>query len=460
MIKINDYLVKIECTLEREECALEDEECSSGSGVLFPMPGCEYDYVITALHCIKGKEFKKNYEEIKITYKSEGLNVIDVIADKSYFEVEGSRVILDFAIIKVSKINILDTIYISKQKENSNIIFSAYPSSKEGEILSCVEGKVRNYRTIDFYIQVTDNRMNTMRELEISMGGASGSGVFQISGNSIKLIGILTNVQSVENIHNELIVLDINKINKYLEDHHDLTALDEIENQKFENYLDVAFKEFSNDCEGSKRFLKKISKRLSSFELKKIVEDIDEEIFFPVGEGSTRDGNVWKGWLELLTYMIIRMNKDFYDHVTKKFKVDEFFSEFKECNNIKFIYSDIDSLGSLVKKVCFDQEFFDKLNLETKIILNSKRSDKIGNKKIDNKKFVKIIKNCTIDSEDEDDYMVNNISSPSVNKNLSFAHLDYFNEEIASKTEFEKDREHIEDTIKKILNEEISIDEI
>lgn len=221
MINIDKYVAIL-------KTKYNDDTTEIGSGVIFPLPECDYDYLITALHCIKGRDFNSERENLEIEIKDEEGNVcyksiVDKLENILFKESADERT-EDFAIIKTDKVKGLDPIFITKPKPNKEILISSYPSTKykngTRDILSKEEGIIKNRIEAGklFYLKMNNGVMNFTKKANSKMGGASGAGIFQKEEGRNVLAGILTEVGSIENEHNELLGLNIEGVNEFLKE--------------------------------------------------------------------------------------------------------------------------------------------------------------------------------------------------------------------------------------------------
>jgi len=202
---------------------------SEGSGVIVPLKG-EYSYVLTAKHTF-GKDDdergNKFYDIKKSNIKSE--NIVLHTASKDKFEVDDIFILenepkLDFLILKIENndyINSLKSLDIYEEDFNYCLPYGYPQSSEEGystyEPFNCeykpiVSPNILEVRIMD-YINVKANKGTTSY-----MSRISGAGVFveNQKKDTIYLVGIV--IQGTEEITQNLVCLDLEKISKKIND--------------------------------------------------------------------------------------------------------------------------------------------------------------------------------------------------------------------------------------------------
>lgn len=453
MVNIDEYLVKI-------KVPINDEESIIGSGVIFPLEGKDHDYVITALHCLRNSDFSFKYNKIIITRKDligEDEKKIEITNLEKCHESNDEIKVKDFAIIEVEKTQGLASLYIAKPIENNPIEVSCYPNSKEGKIASKKIGKVKNrINTSSLFVEMKASFLNVVKDANEKIAGSSGAGVFQVNGNNRSLIGIITEIGSSANEHNELIMLDINVINNYLRSNC-LIGLDEQISYPLKHVYGNIFDEYKGSCDEMKTMLKDEAKNFIDIKTEEIIERIGKDLFFPEDKGNYNDKKLWEGWLEYLTFVYLNSKNDYYDFEHYKLKIEEFLDYVikDKGNSIKFIYSTTDSFDKIVCSIYRNDEnkFYKQLKEKDKVIINNAEPNSDSSYPIFGDTLINIVKDISFG---ELDNKLSHIDDHRINKQLKFFHLQNIKNKMKNeKTAYKKRHDEIKECIKEILEKEV-----
>lgn len=454
MVNIDEYLVKI-------EVPKDNGDFIEGSGVIFPLEGVDYDYIITALHCLKDTDLEFDYKKIIITRKDSDGNdeeSIEIIDNSNCYESDDNQTEKDFVVIKIRKFKGLLSFRIDEAKFKDKINVSCYPSSKRGDILSNANGVIKNNKTTELlYIKVEDGSVNIIKNANEKMGGASGAGVFKKENElCFSLVGILTEIGNIDNSHNELVMLDIKVINDYLKKKK-LISLDEQINYSLKNVHNDIFYEFKDTYNEMRMMLRKESGNLKEISTKEIVERIGKNIFFPEDKGNYNDKKLWEGWLEYLTFVYLNSKDNFFDYNNFKLKSKEFldYAINDKGDSIKFIYSNVDSFAKIICSIYKNDEnkFYKQLKDKDKVIINNLEINSYSRNPIFGNKLTKVVKDISLE---ESDMKLNQIDNPVINKQLKFFHLQNIKHKMQNdETEYNRDHDKIKKCIMEILEKEV-----
>lgn len=180
---------------------------ASGSGCFIKSKSDEYDYIITALHCLKGKgpNFQSyNVDDIKINYRG---SIIDVIDEHPHRN-------LDLVVLKIRKTSRLYATYIAEPHIGDNIVISGYPHvlDKQHVPVVSVDGKINN-KTEDICIVKVNDELSTYNAAAIrQIEGLSGSGVFTTRGDKIALVGMLIKLTTSDFAYRQVDTIHVDKV--------------------------------------------------------------------------------------------------------------------------------------------------------------------------------------------------------------------------------------------------------
>ena len=268
---------------------------SEGSGVIVPIKGENYSYVLTAKHTFgkdereKGDDYgsieKTNIETNKIVLTTSSnlkLKVLDILIIENEPK-------LDFLILKIDNDSYIDSLKpLDIYEEDFNYCLPyGYPqSSKDGnttyEPFNCeykpiVSSDKLEVRVMD-YINVKANK-GTVEY----MSGISGAGVFVENYNkdTIYLVGIV--IQGTEEIKQNLVCLDLEKISKKINDSLSKEGWKtlEISGAEWKNKFgfDMSDLNFEKEIEEFKEKSKnKFIEALKNVPLEKFVDKFDTEV--------------------------------------------------------------------------------------------------------------------------------------------------------------------------------------
>jgi len=199
---------------------INDAILSTGSGCLFNPVGKEYMYVLTAKHCIIGKngEFRDTIskENIKIQ-RQEHVNQKQYLEVYNYFLYPNDD--HDLAVILIKTIDGVPVIDAGIVEENLTGKFYGFPSPMPNGVgLDFkITDKLLNKETEKFQIKTDDNLDTYLNAASINCQGFSGSGIYIIIDGKVTLVGIITELASKEAAFSRLNAESIKKFNTILE---------------------------------------------------------------------------------------------------------------------------------------------------------------------------------------------------------------------------------------------------
>jgi V8-like Glu-specific endopeptidase len=240
-----------------------------GSGVIV-QNAKKVNYVITAEHCIFGKEddrakFKDiNHSDISIECRDYQNGSINRIQTKNiaYTSVEEDITIIELAKGIESEENINYSIF-SEIHNEEHLHFRGFPkwlqSNNEANTYKCVYKEQRDKSS--FFIKSEDIVDSSgLKTADFTASGLSGSGVFLYKENKLHLIGIVTNIRDDNGTFGHLVCKKLNNVFEHLKMEHSnpfnpksllewsktidrneieakIKELENQENQEFENLL-------------------------------------------------------------------------------------------------------------------------------------------------------------------------------------------------------------------------------
>lgn len=424
--KFEQLAVKIRC------------KSNEGSGCLFQPNSDEFTYVLTAKHCLEGKEgnivsFSKQDIIIKrFEAKSEDtfLNVINYYLHPQ----------LDLAVIIVDYIKDIPNVDIGIPYRNYEITMYGYPrhlkDSMTIEIRQNIESKISWLHHDFFEMTANDALMTFYNSASELIEGFSGCGVYYENENELTLIGIFKGLKSPTGAYQGLCATDVNEVNKIL-NQNKLPDMLPCCLLSFDSYLENAF-----NCHDKPiaTVLTEKAKEIKKLNPKNIANLLKEKLFLPYGKKSLVNSRFWNGWILLLTYIYI----DKGELLTE----NNFLSRIKdgEIQNIKFFYSDsLVTLDDIVRYLI--TELYDDLKHKDYIVINSISTP--GTLYLNENRIQKIVKQIDNTVLFKNKIM---IDDPHCAKDISCIHIHKFAVEIA-KIEERDDMNLLYDKIKNRIME-------
>ncbi|CEK37653.1 ATPase AAA [Paraclostridium sordellii] len=217
----NSILDSIVCKIKIED---KEKRYEHGSGVILQMDNEDYVYILTAKHCILGKELNYKREDINIT--------VYVKLDNVYKEIEISE--QELIIYDDNPLNDRAIIILKKANEKSldNIKSIEFFDLNSIPIECCFRGYPAPYNLGEKNVAVTvgmcqfieNNIIGTKTKLETTVydealyniSGCSGGGVFVFYNNKIHLVSI---VYEFEELFQRIKVNNISGYNELLNEH-------------------------------------------------------------------------------------------------------------------------------------------------------------------------------------------------------------------------------------------------
>lgn len=375
------------------ECSREDDEkdfYEQGTGVLIHTNNIEYDYIITAYHCLAGSKDKLHgYALSDISIKSRIYGSIKAVY--TYDDIEN-----DISIIKIEKMNDVKKVNVYKKEKKEEVIIFAYPGLEFDRFgidgICEFRGKIDDYKkgSSILTIKIDPKDMNIEKSAQKKMGGSSGAGVFLDNGNSIQLVGVITEVDNDNNVFNTLIATSINVIEQFIEAK-ELVPIDFI--------LDKKIIDFNQDCFSDlnrnkiQDILTDYLGELKNLKIKRIIDLLNEKVIFPCIGEAYNDDDLWKSWAEFITFMIIYSN---CECGSCEDEIIEYLIKFRE-DNTKFYYSYVNDLADIVKNIYADQyddSIYSKCRQDNTILVDFK-SEGCFLKHIESENVARIVSNIS-----------------------------------------------------------------
>lgn len=287
---------------------------NEGSGCIFRTGG-SYDYVLTARHCIVDFKtisdvecFKKEEHPVNVwkgsaKHDEQRLNVLDYVLS--------TELDLDIAIVIIEADDSIPSAEYQDPRYREDVVVYGYPNmrvrdAEPRESLECiVELYSQQNKLFDLSASNPLNSFN--REPIQNVEGFSGGGVFRIIGEEVLLVGVIARLKNTDGVFNKLIAANISIFNSILKnqfyDGVELRPLVPYFLTSFEHYINEIF-EFDN--EALREILVEQAQLVSQSGVtpKSIAEFLNSKIFIPHSKGmSINNPEMWKGWIEFLTYL-------------------------------------------------------------------------------------------------------------------------------------------------------------
>ncbi|GBG56582.1 hypothetical protein SPFL3102_00394 [Sporomusaceae bacterium FL31] len=271
-----------------------------GSGCLFQPATTDFTYVLTAKHCLIGKnnEYASELtpESIVITndYYTQGtIPVIRFILHP----------VLDIAIVLVHFIGDLPYIYCSTPKENHKLNCFGYPVClrSEGRQEQKIPGNLLFDSNKEFEFTSDVNLATSFKTELDNVVGLSGAGIFIEEAEELVLIGTLSRLKGEDGVYGSLIGIKAHSYNEILVDEN-LPLLIPRCLCSFDDYITSAFEHHDLHI-GS--VLSSAASGVNDITPSKIYEELREKVFLPYDHRAPLEPELWMGWITLLTYLHI-----------------------------------------------------------------------------------------------------------------------------------------------------------
>lgn len=438
---LKSVTVLIECSRESDDADFHEQ----GTGVLIHTNHEEYDYVITAHHCLAGNRSNRHgYILDDITIKSQIYSEINVIY--SYDDDE-----CDISIIKIEKLKYAQQINIYIKEKRDHVLIYAYPNLElnrfEIDGICKFKGKIEDYKN-DFNIltvKIEAEDMNIQKNAQKKMAGCSGAGVFLRYGKTIQLVGILTEVDNDDNPFNTLIATSVKRVEKFIKSIN-LIPIDFILDKKLVDFQQDCFCDVNKDK--LQDVLMDYLNEIGNLKIKRIIDLLGEKIIFPCIGEAYNDNNLWISWAEFITLMIIYSNSECGSNEDG---IIEYFKKFRD-ENTKFYYSYVSDLGDIVRNI-YSDEFNDIIYAKCKenntILVDFKQTGCIM-EHIEGDQVARIVSNISSANHMS---KKNRIDNPKVNKNLRFMHMNLLKNKMFTDCYYFEDRFEIKEKVKQGIKE-------
>lgn len=294
---------------------LVDNNNTIGSGFYIPLPKQDYDIIGTAKHCLCNNDPKDcrlenpnvcdNCSDIEfqtLEYKNEDkTNTIEPLDENPIYLSDR-----DVAFIKVNKNKEIQNVQNIQVEQNGEKLYSyGFPNGTNAEgtdIRFEIPLEVGNNSKLSLPIQT--NSSSNLETQQDNLAGLSGSGVYTHSGN---LIGVYTETQSIAN---GIAVKFDNHIISFLRSQ----SIDFTSSlfESFTSYLDGAFDGFDVVQKPIEFVANSVVKEITPQEiLEQLGNDISyspefnsiDKLISHLEQNKNKNGRLWKGWLQLLTYL-------------------------------------------------------------------------------------------------------------------------------------------------------------
>ncbi|WP_339178556.1 ABC-three component system protein [Paenibacillus sp. FSL H8-0317] len=422
---------------------------SLGSGCLFQPHSDEYSYVLTAKHCLIGKDFDNpnvlELSDISIfrdsDFGGEKLNVISykIHEDDSY----------DIACIIVKKVNDLPNLLMGEPHRNCEIISYGYPYILNdrnicGQLFEAKIMHIQRNEQKQFTAKVDVGFLTYENDALTNIEGYSGSAVYIQENEGLLIVGVIIELKHPSGVFSEFIVENISSFNEFLLAN-SLKPLEPSCLSTFDYYFHHAFLGYS---EFERSWLKQKLQSSVSAEVTpaKIKDVLREKLLVPYSDYSESvsiHDDLWRGWVLLLVALSHDSNfklesKDLSSPIllyktnseARKDPIHHFF--------VKRFYNFHDFIEHIVTK----DNIYDDIRQDGIIIVNNSGSFKAAAL---NKSQIKNI--ITDISQTKPLNGVINIDDPEIDKNISVFHLKKF-ENIFESVDWNKDLNTIDQELK------------
>lgn len=420
-------------------------ECNGniGSGCLYQPNIKDYSYVLTAKHCLTGKdneEKKFTIADIVITTSKEieahqKINPIDYIIHKN----------MDLAIIIIDFVPDLPKYIIASPILGSDVRLNGFPSFMKGSrksitntVHECSQGKPL------FEIVVKNNQIINYGNSESALvEGFSGSGVFMEKEGHPYLVGVFPRFTAEEGAYQSLTVIKVEEYNNILKDRNKAQLIPSYLSS-FKEYIIPAFEARS---ENIAMILNDKAEGLEKITPMMIKELLNEKMILPYGEVDLNNRDMWIGWITLLVYLNIESKESDFSLMCTR-------SQGGKKQKIRMFYSYTDKrLADLYKVILHDKTVYNDIGPNDCIVINHEGS--AGEiLRLSKEKMSKIVTDIGV-SKLKYMHKVPRIDQPTITKDISLVHVDSFKEKFRAHAEIEdfvELEENLRSSIKEVLN--------
>ncbi|MGL4992029.1 MAG: ABC-three component system protein [Sarcina sp.] len=421
-----------------------------GSGCLIQPQTEEYSYVLTARHCLIGKE-----EEAQ-EFKVDDIEILRYKDEKNESQVEVLEFYLhddndvDLAIIKVEFLEGIEPIEISESKFGEYIYIWGYPNilyeEDDCNKLDYFKGIVgltpsEKQKKLEFKMDKSNETADSLKSTNLQ--GFSGSGIFSENEKRIRFHGIFEGLKDVQGRLDGCLGYGIKTIGEFISKNK-LSPLVHFKLNSFECYKKNSFDSHEENIEAT---LNRNSTSITEITPYTIINKKGRKLFMPYRDGNIYEDRLWEGWLKALTYLKIS-GIDINDIEN----IDYENGSEGERYNIKVLYAlQGKKFKEILRSVFEEVESYQDLSKGNILIINS--SEEIRRDHIYSRtKMEKIVLNIN------NPMMIQRglyIDMPGFSKNISGIHINEFSNRIDSWYEDceEVKSYQIEDGIKNTVRE-------
>lgn len=201
----------------------------NGSGCIIQPTYSDYSYIFTAKHCLT-EDGQVDNDKIEIS-GSNGIDAGSFKIQDIFLDDE-----LDVAIIKIARLNNIETsLFIKPEKELSTYLYG-YPKLLQGksQILSC---KISFDRDNYSDIELSQSQVTFEKNSPDTLRGFSGSGIFHEKSGKVCVVGILTRLKAPDGAYNNVCAYHISNFDNLIKSK-GFPSL-------FEDYIDEIISDYS-----------------------------------------------------------------------------------------------------------------------------------------------------------------------------------------------------------------------
>lgn len=414
-----------------------------GTGISLPSKDVNYDYVFTALHCVKGQN-QKGLGTFKLyNSKKEEVEIYDF---KIY-----SNEDLDIAIIKINKDLNLQCIDIKSKYFDAKCSIIGFP-----EHIEC------NYDEEEVFVKFNIGKTTIKVESEQIhfgrinatdvLGGLSGSPILIIEDNEYYVSGFINELQEKKFVYKNIIYADIDDYLKVIEDNniacvqkHNIDILETCITRIYQS--DEAEKLYSRvQCHANK---------LRNISFEPYINWLKEKMYLPYDKDKGFDIKIGSDVLKYFTYLYIISDNDFINKETGEFDEGKFYKyvQQKREDGIKYFYSyRSKQLSDILPLIFTDDEIFGDLKYNDMVITGF-QEDNIKKDSILHSEIVRIVPNIYNGELGDELYEKGmDITSPDIHKNIDIYHICYFENLLVKNWNYEERIQKIDRYIKEEIN--------
>ena len=287
---------------------------NGGSGCLLHTGG-NYDYVLTARHCIADfpsvqaiDNYTKDVRNVNVSGEV-AANIFEELVVLDYFI--SDRLALDIAIIIVASVEAIPVVEYQSAHYRQKVTIYGYPHmrAEESDPRESLECEVELCSTVEdgFDLRANTTLASFNKDAKENVEGFSGSGIFELQENSVHLLGIVTELKNFDGGLNKIRAVKIQAFNELLAANtfngEELRPLVPAFLLGFENYISELFS-FNNPVLTEIMAEQAQSVSRAGATPKSIADFLNEKIFIPHSKGmSVNHPALWQGWIEFLTYL-------------------------------------------------------------------------------------------------------------------------------------------------------------